>query len=75
MTNIRHVASEAHLNPPIEPLYSVKQVSETLGVTVQTLYNWNHENKFPDLRWVKVGSRIAMEPRVLRAFIEARSNK
>ena len=59
-----HVADHA-----IEPLYSVRDVAKTLGVTVQTLYNWNHENKFPDLRWVKVGSRIAMQPRVLRAFI------
>lgn len=61
------------INEPIEALLTVAEVEATLGVPRQTLYNWNSEGKFPELKWVKLGSKLAMKPSVLRAFIEARS--
>jgi excisionase family DNA binding protein len=50
-------------------LLTPADVADLLGVTVQTLAVWRHEERYP-LPYVKVGSRVRYRPADIERFIE-----
>jgi len=51
-------------------LINVKQLSESTGLSVFTLYSWINQKKIP---YVKVGRLIRFEPRKIEKWIEGNS--
>lgn len=49
---------------------TVKEVAETLGCHIMTIYDWIKEGKIPHMR---IGSRIKFDPGALASWVEARS--
>ena len=54
-------------------LLKPQEVADTLGVSLQSLYDWHYRKAMPGLRWTKVGRQLRMHPDVLRSFIESRT--
>ena len=56
-----------------EPLLTVAQAAQVLGLDEQTLYGWIHEGKFEGL---KLGARsVRIRPEAVRALIKSAQEK
>lgn len=53
----------------LEPLLSIEEVAEYLGVAVTTIYDWRVEGKGP--RAVRVGRHLRFTHADLAAWVEA----
>lgn len=53
---------------PLEPLLTITQVAEILGVTTRTIYRMLSDN---ELRSNRVGHRTRFEPSEIRRYIAA----
>jgi len=53
-----------------ELLINVKQLSESTGLSVFTLYSWINQKRIP---YVKVGRLVRFEPRKIEEWIEGNS--
>ncbi len=51
-------------------LIDVKQLSESTGLSVFTLYSWINQKKIP---YVKVGRLVRFDPRKIEKWIEGNS--
>ncbi len=51
----------------VEPLWSVEEVSEFLGVPVATLYQWRYRRTGP--RASRVGRHLRYDPADVRAWL------
>jgi len=51
-------------------LINVKQLSESTGLSVFTLYSWINQKRIP---YVKVGRLVRFEPRKIEEWIEGNS--
>lgn len=56
-----------HGEVPKERLWSVQDVAEYLGVSVQTVYSWRGAGKGPPGR--RVGKRLRYRPEDVRAWV------
>jgi len=52
-------------------LMSVRQVAETLGSHIQTIYGWAEEGKLPHSR---VGGRLKFDPDVIANWLDRRAS-
>lgn len=55
------------------PLLTPAETSEILGVTVETLSVWRCVNRYPTLRYVKVGRCVRYRAETVEAFINERT--
>jgi len=51
-------------------LINVKQLSESTGLSVFTLYSWINQKRIP---YVKVGRLVRFEPKKIEKWIEAKT--
>ena len=56
----------------VDPIYSAKDASLRLGVSVKTLANWR-TNGIYDLKFVKVGSRVFYLSSEIERFVSCRT--
>jgi excisionase family DNA binding protein len=52
----------------IAPLWTIKDVSEFLGIPVQTLYQWRHRHSGPPA--YRVGRHLRYDPTAVLAWLE-----
>lgn len=57
----------------ITPLLTPIEVSTLLGVTVETLSVWRCVNRYPALRYVRVGRSIRYRSEAVEEFINSRT--
>lgn len=56
---------------PTERLWSVREVSDFLGIPVGTLYQWRHRRIGP--RASRVGRHLRYDPADVRAWVERKA--
>ncbi|MBV5330655.1 MAG: helix-turn-helix domain-containing protein [Chlorobium sp.] len=59
--------------PRTTPLLSPAEVSAILGVTVETLSVWRCVNRYPSLKYVKVGRSVRYRREAVDAFVTERT--
>lgn len=62
------------VNPPprpLDPLWTVEDVSHYLGVPVNTLYAWRSQGRGPDAR--RLGRHLRYRESDVRAWVDAQS--
>ena len=65
-TSDTHGHRDAH-GPAMDPLLSVEEVAEYLGVPVNTLYQWRHKGTGPTA--FRVGRFLRYDPADVRAWL------
>ncbi|MGI8816337.1 MAG: helix-turn-helix transcriptional regulator [Pseudonocardia sp.] len=58
---------------PIEPLWTVQDLSEYLGVPVMTIYYWRNTGYGP--KGTKIGRYVRYRPDQVRAWFESQTEK
>jgi excisionase family DNA binding protein len=54
---------------PLEPLLSITELSELLGVSVDTIYNWRHRGGGPP--GIRVGRHVKWRPAEVRHWLDS----
>jgi excisionase family DNA binding protein len=52
-------------------LMSVREVAESLGSHIQTVYEWTYESKSP---YFRVGGRIKFDPQIIADWLDRRAS-
>lgn len=60
---------------PIIPLLKPTEAAAMLRVQVQTLNVWRCQRRYPELKWIKVGSRIRYRLADIEEFLKSRASK
>jgi excisionase family DNA binding protein len=50
---------------------SVREVAESLGSHIQTVYEWTYESKIP---YFRVGGRIKFDPQIIADWLDRRAS-
>jgi excisionase family DNA binding protein len=58
-----------------DPLLSMTESAQYLGLSKKTLDKWKREGKYPELSPTFLGTRVFFRKSVLNDFIEARTRK
>lgn len=56
-----------------QPLLEPAQVASLLGVRIDTLTVWRCQKRYPELKYIKVGSRVRYRLADVERFLESRT--
>ena len=60
-----------HHTPTLQPLLEPAKVAKLLGVRIDTLTVWRSQKRYPELKYIKVGSRVRYRLADVERFLES----
>ena len=57
----------------LQPLLEPAKVAKLLGVRIDTLTVWRSQKRYPELKYIKVGSRVRYRLADVERFLESRT--